>query len=509
MWILPVAPLSDWPAHLAIARESFLLSTGAAQNAYYYVDFSFLGYSLVHLFMMFLQYFTSWQTAGQITLTLLFLITPFCWWAFFRILDKSKEWWLVFGFLINYSIFFYYGMINYVFAIHVGLVWIAIGIDAVLRGKRRLVPFLVLGAITFLLHAYVLILLSIALLAVFFYEWAYRGHKSEMLTALATVAILSVAVISAIFNPTTVRDQSYFNGVRACALALFEKNSPSIYDPKTFIGEIVVSVNNFATQENPLYFLSPVGLFPTIIFFIILISIGFALVSFVNFVQTGRPISKLLGNFSQLIVNIKFEPIFLAIALIFLIHFIILPSCPARICSMREKSLPLFFAFLLLSIKIPANIIKPAAIAISIIILFSIAMQELSFNQYAYVQKGILERLQASAGLLPDGATVFAIPAEWNTFDKTDFLYPPYRNPHYQELLPIYKPTAYVSGLFLYQETFILRTKFPIFDSMVEFGPDSLNMKTNVSSCYSSPPKQFDYILDENIGIKENPYGRG
>lgn len=499
IWLVSPAPLTDWPTHLAIAREAYVLLQGQS-SVYYHLDFSFLGYSLVHLMLIALQNVFDIWTSGQIVLSLVVLLAPICWWLFFRTLDPAKESWFVIGCLMNYSIFFYQGNINFLFAVSFGLLYLAFGIDSFLNGRRRLAAFAIVGILTYLSHAYAFLLLSALLAGIFFYRRFWEEKPADWKTALILLILFSAAFVNLITISVLKRDNSYYNQVQVCALNVQLTSVPSNreFNQALLMPTILSEVLN---RDIPLlYLFRSVWGVSLIIATVILLAMSLIVTAGIRHLLHGESIRQHIGRVLPEI-KISFNLLFLAIAFILIMHYWFLPDCPTFICGIPMRSVPFVFAFLALAIH-SDSLIKPVFILILILVLFNALFQANAFWQFAPAQNAILSRLQDISAHLPSNAAVFTPPASWNTPDFEGF--PPYANPHYHSLLLLNQSSAYVSGMFLLQETFVLRSSFPLFDEMVNYGPFSTKEAPGVAACYAHPPSLYQWSIDANMTLVKN-----
>ena len=505
LWLIPVAPLSDWPVHIAISREAYLLLTHQISNAYYSVNLYFLGSSAVHLLMLGLQFFVSWEIAAKLALTLLFFTAPVCWWLAFKMLDPAKEKWFVFGTLANYSLFFYWGAVNFLFATSLAFVWIALGIRAFRHKEENVQLFLLLGALVYLCHGYVFFMSAGLLLFVYLYHkiWHHDNPPSFTLAAVSLLACL--ALLNTLTNPTLPRDQSYYTEVNICAYA----DAAHTVDPEFKINQHF-AVNYLAELLNRVQIFNPFIYLQTV-FPLVYVAIMAALLAagwfFFRSVDSNAGGEPLAGRVLPLLKSqLVFDRFYALLFALLLLHFFILPAFVPRLSGFGDRSLLLAAGFFLLSYQKKENFGRIQQLAV-LLVAANVLYQAVSFSSYAPQQASVLSALENVSRQLPAGATVLVLPSNWS--------YPsiPYGplNAYYHGLVLVYNPRVYVSGMFLYQETFILRSNFTTLDDFVLWGPKPQEYREeypksdiNITHCYWPMPGAFDYYLDDRMVLHPN-----
>lgn len=497
LWLIPVAPLTDWPTHLAISSLIHNLEVNPLANHFYYLDFSFLGYSLVHLLLAFLQSFVSYQTAGQIVLSLVYVLSPLGWWGFFRLMDPSKQSWAVFGLVFNYSTFFYFGNINFLISIPFGLVFLACGLRAVFQKREHPILFVITGVITYLFHAYVFILLAVLLGGVYFYRRMVLGHPAGRWMIPLLACLLILAILNLATNPTVPVDQTYFSNLSFCANKAISDQSE--YNPKSFISEWLSGSMRALRFIEPLYSVWPV---PNILLMALLSLSVFAVYLLHDFMASGRPIPQSLSVYLPKI-EIGWDKFYLVLAAILYLHLLMVPDCAAWLCNLGQRSIPFCFALVLLAIRAP-KLVAPFSWLMLLMVVINIFFQISVFAHAAPMQASILQSMHVMASALPPNATLFVVPSYWTSLYNYSFA-PPYSNLYYQSLLVDERPDIYIAGLYSPQQTFILRSHFPIFDDMVHFGPHPYLLKVHPYECYRWPPSEYQFVIDENMTLMRNP----
>ncbi|MDE1798031.1 MAG: hypothetical protein KGH63_01335, partial [Candidatus Micrarchaeota archaeon] len=439
IWIIPVAPLVDWPTHLAISREMYLLFQGLPQ-AYYYLDFRFLGYSLSNLLLVGLQYFFSLTVSGQILLSLLFPLAAVCWYAFFRLLAPEKRDWFALGLLFNYTLFFYNGMIGFVLGVHLGLLFVALGLDAILHQRRRLALFIMAGALTYLAHIYVFFFMVVLLGLAYLHRTYLSGQKAEVWTGLCLILMFAVAAVATFTLPLSSTDQTYFSQLQVCAnQAQLSIQLP--YNPRHFVSELLAGlINPLLNWPGPLISVFPL---PNLLLGVVFLLAAWVVFKMLEASRTDQPFLKVI-RLPHL--SLPLDPFFTALALLALAHYLFMPFCAANFCQVNQRSFAFVFAFAALAVR-PQSGWKWLPYAIAGLVVLNILFMGFVFWQAAPLQSQILSALPALAAQIPDNSTVFVTPSNWTSLYSFRSIYPPYPNVYYQALLLAQKPSLYVSGL--------------------------------------------------------------
>ena len=185
------------------------------------------------------------------------------------------------------------------------------------------------------------------------------------------------------------------------------------------------------------------------------------------------------------------------------LHLFLVPDCTAWLCDLALRSIPFCIAMLFLALRAP-KLVAPLSWFMLLLIVCNIFFQYSIFTQAAPAQASILQKIHTIASLLPANATLFVIPSYWTTLYNSSFA-PPYSNPYYQALLVDERPDIYIAGLYSSQQTFVLRSNFPLFDDMVHFGPHPYLLQTHPYECYYWPPSEYQFLIDENMTLMRNP----
>jgi len=510
MWILPVAPLADWPVHLGISREIFLLWTGQISSQFYHIDSSFLGYASLHGALTGLQFIFPIEIAGKLVLTALFVLSAACWWFFFDRLDPKKTEWCAFGILANYTSFLYYGTISYLFALHFGLVWLALGIEAVRENRPNILPFLLVGLLVYLTHGQVFFLLTAALLLIIGYQRFWKGKPVGEMVWIPLILLTAFATINMITNPVMTRDYSQMYQVGLCAeQQVVDATKQQFTITNYFFTQFTTGVYHKLSTLNLFSIFGtifPMGLIAVIAVLLLIQKIA-ALV--MESLRTGKTIPQLEEIREK---YISFDRFYLGVAAFFLLCFLTTPLDIYLMTGFADRSILFFFAFLLISIKIEPKhqMIKDIVFVTMVaLILANIVYQAVIFTQYAPEQARILEKIKTISKEIPDDSALFIIPANWSEFSLPN----KHLSAHYNGLLLVENPKAYVPGLFLYQDTFILRSDSRSFDDFVTWGPSQDNYDPkefgtlNITKCYSVIPDQYSYYIDPNLELRKNPSG--
>ncbi len=512
VWLVPVAPLSDWPTHLAISSEMHYLLAGHT-SSFYHLDFTFLGYSSVHFALTLLQDIFSMEQAGQIILSLYILLNAACWWYFFRTLAPDRPYLFLFGLLMPFSTFFYSGNLNFLFAVAFGLVMLADGLSAI-EGKRYSLPLFILSALlVYLSHGLVFFMLA-GLLGLYAAGWhAGLGRKSDLLPTAILVVLSAFFLFNTISNPLLLRDYAYYSKVNICSADAIAPRQVSYSLPDRqftqFFGKFMLRLG------TPLFFLYSVFGAQLLAILCILLALGLLLWTSTQFMEQRQSI---LHS-----ANVIFGPIqgavdyrYLFCAIYFLAIFYLVPSCLSFVCQLNERGTPFFLAFALLAFGIQKPRIAffwPLLLIIFVNVLFQASL----FSNEAGVQQSTFANLRGMAGGLSAGQSVFIIPNRLSTSYST-WAQPPYPNLNYPALLVHYAPGIYVSGLYTSHDFYLLRSNMTTFDEFVHFGPNPYLFEkqtpTNkeqtpidIWDCYSPPPPGYTWILGQNLTLTMNSRG--
>ena len=502
IWIIPIAPIVDWPTHLAISGKIFTLLTDVSAQNFHYLDFSFLGYSLTHLLIVAFQYLFNLELSGQIVLSLIFLSSGLCWWYFFKKMDSDKQWFAIFGLFLNFSTYAYNGMVHYILAVNLGLIFLAFSIDAIKNNKRNLLAIFIFGALTYMALAYSFILCITILAVVFFYHKVWKNEKIDQPSLFIIFILILFSLINIFSNPVIERDIAYEKSIEVCVSKTITKDT---YSRDGFFSQLLF---HFLTSN----------LFPTSIFssvFPLRLLEYLAVFIFFGLMIKGLDIQlKTSKSFKSYIlqhlpkIKIKINKLYFAIFLILMIHFFILPHCVNKLCHLNTRSIPFALAFIPLAFSVSLkNKIPILNIAIALIIINSIFMGAVFFSQIDN-QENTLNSLKTIANTIPSNSTVLIIPSKETSVFYFGKVEPLYSNLNYHALLAFYAPNSYISGLYTLQDTYILRSKFVIYDEMVHFGPNPIQINQftgkNISSCYYPIPKEFDYYIHEGYVLNKN-----
>ncbi|MCL6088879.1 MAG: hypothetical protein M1530_01805, partial [Candidatus Marsarchaeota archaeon] len=391
LWIIPVAPLSDWPAHLGISREAYLLFSGQIENANYYLDFSFLGYSLVHLLLMALQYAFSLEISSKILLSVLFLLTPLCWRWFFQIIDPAKTDYAVIGLLMNYSTFFYFGNINYLFALNFGLVWLGLGLDAFRHGHGRWPLFALFGILTYLSHAYLFLFIAALLALIYAYQRLFLGKGVHRASAIVLALMLMLAGINYLARTPHSLDNEYLKETAICTAKAVLAAGPAQYHPGAVVAEIAGAAVH-SKIFDPLPFLQSVVPLNYLMFVAVLLAIGFLAKSCIVFMEKGTPIREFA---KQAIppLRLKLDWFYVCLIAIIYLHYYLLPVCAIDLCSLDIRPLPIAMALGVLAIRHHGANSKLVWLVLALVLL-NFAVQLALFSAHAPEQQQILGTLQ-------------------------------------------------------------------------------------------------------------------
>lgn len=497
IWLIPIAPLSDWPVHLAIASQIHQLLSGTISN-YYSLDFSVLGYSGLHLLLAFLYNFVPLEIAGKLVLTLLFVLTPVCWWFFISTLDPKKKILFIFGSLFLYSVFFSFGLINFLFAVNFGLVFLAIGINSFLNGKENSPGLLISGLLCFLFHEPVFLIASAVLLIAYFCRKFVLGIKMKEFGILLILTMFILALLDSSTQPAFL-DGSYQSDSSQCAQKLQFLSKPPNYSMSEF--QKLMLANFMGMHINPFEIFDTV--FPLKILFYSSILLGSVIIAvfFWHCIKNRKPLASCakerLKNFLFLANKNSYNLAFLSLAGIMLAYYIIMPSC-AVFCLLNLRSLPFFFAFLLISFK-GEKYVRLAFFLILFLFVANILFQGWAFYSETAIQSSIVHSIENVSSSIPAGSKVFVIPSYWNDPVKYNW-YPIYQNPHYHALLLAKNPSIYVSGLYLSSNAYVLRSNSKIYDELYVF-PMYSEFDSNISSCFCNLPAYYDFVIYENLKL--------
>ncbi|PIT84709.1 hypothetical protein COU37_02180 [Candidatus Micrarchaeota archaeon CG10_big_fil_rev_8_21_14_0_10_45_29] len=502
IWIIPIAPLSDWSAHLAISSQiNYLMQGGSSQ--FFYIDYSFLGYSFVHLLISSLTYFFPLEISGKITLSLLYILSPICWYKFFSSTDPSKKYLATFGFLMSYSSFFYYGNINFLFSLGFSLLFLSYGLKIFEKQKQNLSLFILFGFLAYLSHFYVFLLASfiIAFLAIYKKFWLgekiYLGLGGAIFVQMAVLAFLDVLT-----NNYIPRDSSYSDSLYVCSIEKYTQFSGSTFNVSGFFPKLIGSLLTTAAHYNPLGMFNTVFPFPNIILALIFLGLPASLFILLKHFKEGKPV-RFYWQRAESFLKSNFHPAYLPLITLLAIHFLLIPNCLTFICHIGDRALPFMYAFIFLSIKKDSKLILPLSILFLILFALNLPYQAFIFSDSGALQAGIIEKTAQYAKELPENSTLFVIPSNYTSVysGKSSA---PLPNPYYQSLALYYNPKIYIAGIFGFQDTFIMRSREPLFDDMAHFGPIPGQDIGNVSECYEKIPKEFNYYISQNMSLVKN-----
>ena len=490
MWVLPIAPLADWPIHLAMAQEAYLIWTGQLVHNFYYLDFSFLGYSFMYISLMLLQTFFSIETSGKIVLSVLVLLTPLSWRFFLSRLDPKKTPLFVAGFLMFFSWPFYAGWVSFLYAVDFGLIFLAIGLNENRWGKKELLAMVAFGIFAYMAHLYVFFLCVFVILANALYEIYMKNKPLRATYLLPTLALISLAAINTIEIPQGVPDISFYKAVQACV------------SEKVIMAEnLEWGVSYFGIIWRLAQSLDITTMFPGMFLLdflkatLILLTAGF-----VTFLGIKTLADEKAAEVGEIIKSIKIEPRYFAIAAAMLLHTAIIPHhmVVQDQLPIGVRSIPLLIAFAIIAFKFE-RAIKILFYAIAILAALNAGYMAHAFWEHAPGQAQIIEKLEQISEQIPDGSAAFIVPAKWNL--ALDYNKPLYENPGYHSVLLMQKPSLYISGQFLYPPSTILRSSFPLYDEMRLWDkPDNMT----IFECYSDVPSQYGWIIDENMTLGKN-----
>lgn len=504
VWLTPMAPLTDWPAHLAISSEIKHLWLDGAAHPYYYLEWSFWGYSLVHIVLALMMSVMPWQLAGQLMLTTLMLLSPLCWREVFRRLAPEKEEWFVFGTLLNYSAFFYWGNINFLFAVCFGLLWLAWGLPAA-EGRGRPMRFLLAGTLTYFCHGYLFFIVGGTLAAAMAYRRLWEERSGDGFVAGLLVLMLILAGLNTLSNPSVPRDYGYAFEVNTCSQRAAWTADPVPADAKYIPSMLVAGV--LRAPLNPLEFMQ--SAFPLIHLAYIAAGLSAILAFWAlrEFLLHNRAPRQTLGAWGQRLGagQTGVEWGYAALAGLMMLHYVAVPPCPG-VCGMNLRTLPLFAAFALLAIKAGRGGVRALFWAMAALAAINILYQTAAFADHAE-QDRIMARLERAAEGMRPGAAVLVMPSKWNSAERYEG-YGPYRQPRMHAMLLLFNPRLQVSGLFMFQDTFILRSRFPIYDELTELGPSAWE-PGDLPACFGAPPKEYGYVMGQDMAVRPNPAADG
>lgn len=500
LWILPIAPLADWPIHLAISNQAYLQLNGHT-NDFFHLDFTFISYSFTHLLLVALQYLFSLEISGKIVLSLLYLFAPACWHQFFSLLAPEKKSYFIIGSLMNYSLFFYFGTINYLFACHFGLLLIAYGLNTLKSKNNHAIEILILCILTTLSHGFMMLFCS-SLLFLAYYKQRIWDAKDTSFIPIAIASLFSLLIIySSLSNTTLDRDSSYLLEVSSC-LQKEQINSQGgilnmgSYLPKTLLSKIYYDFGSI----NPVFFFESIFPLKYIVWTLPFLFIGFLISASASSFLKKSPLSK---KFPVSHFMPSFNRIYLMLFILMLILFLLVPNYLGLISGFGDRSLIFAIAFLALAIEsksLQHYLPKILAILLALNILYQAAV----FSNHYQEQQKILSQLKEVSEKIPKGSTIFIKPTELSSESL-----PKRISAYYHSFLLVYNPDIYVSGLFLYQDTFILRTSFDQYSDFALWGPkpyefDEKIDKIDIHHCYDDIPEVYDYYTDEDLNLHKN-----
>lgn len=490
MWMLPIAPLPDWVTHLALSHEAYLLFTHQIAHPFYFLDFSFLGYSFMYFVLVFLQMFLPWELAGKITLSLLVAVTPICWWYFLKVLAPGKEPLFIAGFLLIYSWFFYGGMISFLFSVNFGLVFLAVGITEQTT-KRGILKFLAIGLLTFTAHVYTFFLCVGLIFIVQLYRLFFQRRLLAQTTLLPCIALLIPLLVDSLASYTApARDIGFYQEVLRCTSS-FSIDALKNSTANPAMGAIFSSGLNlvsFAFVFKTVYFFEPLFLCA------LLGAIGFlAYLLFHTLMDETAP------DLFHILPSLHFEHLFLFLAFLLFLHPLVISEYQVMetYALLPFRSIPFFIAFVLIAVRFK-RAVPILFCAIALLVLANVMYMTAQFNEHRAVQETILPKVARLAQSIPPNSTVFVVPGEWdlpNSSKRGVFA-----NPYYHSVLLLENPTIYVSNEFFNPPPSFLHSRFPIFD---ELKWDN-RMNSSAVRCYESPPKDFNWVVDADMSLRKN-----
>ncbi len=490
IWLIPIAPLPDWVTHLALSHEAYLIYTGQITHQYYFLDFSFLGYSFMYLLLMALQFFVSWELAGKIVLTLLVFSTPICWHYFFKKLDPEKEPLFIVGFLLCIYIWFFYGgMISFLFSIDFGLVFMAIGMTG--RNKPLdIVKFFLIGLLTFMANVYGFFLCAVVIFISQFYRLYVEKKRLGETMLLPCIILTILLLLNSLSYTNPARDIGFYKDILKCTgpyqIDLIKNNISS-----PMMSTLVIS---FLNPAGVLSLFRTIYLSKELYVALFLLIIGF----FVFMLKKTLLEEKAPDIFAYLPI-VKFNGLYLALAMILFLHYFIIQDYQIMQTSatLSSRSIPFMFAFLFLAVQCK-KMIHPLFYLITIIVIINAFFMASQFMAHAPVQSGILSKTYQLAHEIPNGSAVYVIPASWNSANTS--VVGVFVNPYYHSTLLLYNPSLYVSNEFFNPPPSMLHSSFPLFDEF-KFDP---RLNESAFSCYNRTPKIFGWIINQNMTLRKN-----
>ncbi|MFH0927730.1 MAG: hypothetical protein V1822_04075, partial [Candidatus Micrarchaeota archaeon] len=385
------------------------------------------------------------------------------------------------------------------FAAHIAILWVAVAFTKKLAYKYRLAAFTILAILVYLSHGYLFFFLALPLLAFFFYDAFSHKNKESAVLAIVQIALLLAAAANTASNSSLPRDLTYSMGINACAMQdsilLKHKDYEQKWNvPYEFLGGIY----------SKFFSIVPIGYFiPLLSNPAAIIAILICLIALILKLASAFASEKLdIPNLR--LPQINFNKKYLALTAYSYAHFLFVPFSAASIYFLNERSIPFITAFAALSFshkKLDSLIPK----ILTAIVVASLIFQAAAFYMNIPAQQKIIDKAKIMAQELPQNSTVMIFSAEWNSRVYTPLL-PVQANPEYNALLLIYNPYIYESNMFLFQDTFLLRSNFPIFDEFrIWYSSDKPLDDLIYKDCYAPIPKEFDYYIDRNMTLMKNP----
>jgi len=155
LWVPKYLPMTDLPLHaaqIAVWRDYSdpRFGYGEIFERHYFTPY-LLGYSIARVFAA----FTTTLTAVKATATLAVLAVPWSLLRLTRVLSADR-WWSLIGFAIAFGYPFIWGLLNYLVAIPLGVLYLAYAIEYAEKTTRRGAVLIALGSVAlFLAHGLV------------------------------------------------------------------------------------------------------------------------------------------------------------------------------------------------------------------------------------------------------------------------------------------------------------------------------------------------------------------
>lgn len=213
LWVVTYPPGVDLPQHGAQIAIGMHWSDPTLPYRDYYeynaLSQSILSHALVFLFATVLPI----VTALKLTVSIAVLGIPVASLRLIRAVDGDR-WWVFATMPIAYSFAFYWGFLDFIIAVPLGIVLVSVAVDHVRRPTRRTLMALgVMPLVVFLGHVLVLVFAGLASAAVVFFGLRGRDRLWTLLALMAALPLIGawfIAVQLATPSTTSIPDVFWY-----------------------------------------------------------------------------------------------------------------------------------------------------------------------------------------------------------------------------------------------------------------------------------------------------------